>query len=977
MISIISKAQLGNFTIDVAKTNDESCPSNGGLSWSTVGTTSGSTLSYSIIDVNTNIIIASTSDTFFSSLTAGTYKVVATQNLGTQSNQATSAYVTILNNKQPLAYTVTVNSNEVCGHDGEFTVNVISGKPAYTYQLLDSSLNVVLSQSSNVFHGLNAGNYYVRVVDQCGSGVAQAVTILNTPSKITDVYHYGVSESKDCNTLILNQFSIRVPSDGNGGYSSKFPYTITFSYVNPVTGNAETVSNVVSSSSGGSYTNNYYDYQIAAPSIPNFSAVTNMLSVNLTIIDGCGNIVYTRNPYNIAFTFNPDASILDATCGGKYVYSFTDPLFRVENSNISTNLVSAPAGYNSSNFPASSPFGDYTHPLPAGDYIVDVIDICGNKTKQVKFTITSTIPTVNNSTLPSCTDGLGNLIGDIDYPLEFSSVKITSAPAAFTMALPYTIPADNFYDRGSCYSKTPTSFFLNDLPPGTYSYQYSTSCDPATYYNSSFTIIASSNNSTATISQQGCQTLKVNYTLSLTPGISQYTYILLQRYYPEYDTWSSPSSYIDPSSGAVAGAVLYSGWGSSNLSGNQTLGNMPTGKYRVVTMFNYNKSGMGGNCATTRLSNCTKVISSVFEAAATLVFNNAYAFQCQDKTFDVAISASAGTQLTYSVVSDGTSSATTIIDNNTNPIFHGLTAGSYYFRVTDACGNFITRKLDLAYLTKPKVRLVPDCVGNTLKLVIDGLDYLNFQWYKTDNPDDILSTNNVLDLRSFTPSDAGIYKARIYSTNLLYCIDYTAEMRITPDALNSVSSGTGQSVIINYNPIYDSVNLFSYLQGQYDSFGTWTEITTPVVSNLLVGDEWKISSAQSGTYTFRYTVSPLCGGSTKYTDVVIKLVKVCYKLPVVNGGITEDTKVGITAFGRAGDSPDVWPGARKGGWIALESVSKGFVVNRMAFDTNHLPVGIPQSKFVAGMMVYDTTNHCLKIYNGSYWSCYTNQTCPE
>ena len=67
---------------------------------------------------------------------------------------------------------------------------------------------------------------------------------------------------------------------------------------------------------------------------------------------------------------------------------------------------------------------------------------------------------------------------------------------------------------------------------------------------------------------------------------------------------------------------------------------------------------------------------------------------------------------------------------------------------------------------------------------------------------------------------------------------------------------------------------------------------------------------------------------------------------------------------------------RNGGWIAMEAKTKGFVVNRVAFVSG-LPVGIDASKFVEGMMVYDTTNNCLKIYNGTVWSCYTKQSCPD
>jgi hypothetical protein len=117
----------------------------------------------------------------------------------------------------------------------------------------------------------------------------------------------------------------------------------------------------------------------------------------------------------------------------------------------------------------------------------------------------------------------------------------------------------------------------------------------------------------------------------------------------------------------------------------------------------------------------------------------------------------------------------------------------------------------------------------------------------------------------------------------------------------------------------------------------------------------------------------------------------CYKPAATTGGLTLDTKIGITTLSRAGsDNTDNWPMIRKGGWIALESKTKGMVINRVAFSdadsnpsTPDLPIGISSTDFVEGMMVYDTTNHCLKTYTStdggsSYaWYCLSTQTCPD
>lgn len=97
---------------------------------------------------------------------------------------------------------------------------------------------------------------------------------------------------------------------------------------------------------------------------------------------------------------------------------------------------------------------------------------------------------------------------------------------------------------------------------------------------------------------------------------------------------------------------------------------------------------------------------------------------------------------------------------------------------------------------------------------------------------------------------------------------------------------------------------------------------------------------------------------------------VCYN-PANTSQAGLDTKVGITSLNRAGAELDNWPMVRKSGFIALESNSKGFVVNR--FSTLELEnITSPQE----GMMVFDTDEKCLKLYSDGEWRCFVNPTCP-
>ena len=132
------------------------------------------------------------------------------------------------------------------------------------------------------------------------------------------------------------------------------------------------------------------------------------------------------------------------------------------------------------------------------------------------------------------------------------------------------------------------------------------------------------------------------------------------------------------------------------------------------------------------------------------------------------------------------------------------------------------------------------------------------------------------------------------------------------------------------------------------------------------------TDSQVSTYSYQTAIVMVCAAETS---------GFCYK-PGITAGTALDTKVGITALSRAGLNSDNWPMVRKGGWLALESKTKGFVPNRVAFSGAN-PVGIAPANFVEGMMVYDTTNKCMKMYtsqdNGVTfgWYCITTPTCPD
>lgn len=941
LLSVSSWAQLANFTITATKQNDETCPSNGAISWSVSGTTPGAILTYNIVDTTTNTVVLSTTSNSFGGLTSGSYKVVATQTFNNNSNQATSNTVAISNQVLPLTFSLTKNSDEICGMDGEFTVNVSSGRAPYIYQLLDANNNnVTVSQSGNTFSNLAAGNYKVRVVDQCGAGTISFITIQNTPSNINFFNIQGVYET--CSNVKLSIYSYN--------WNVKYPLTMSARYTNPLTGLQETKTGLPVQSGMPNVT------------IPNFTTVGS-LDVEITVADACG----TSKTIPKTFYYQPAVAVnyLNADCGGQY-YNFSSVTADnyIGNTNYKVIFGTTPAGFDPFMFNPNHgtlqnyhSYGSTTQPLPVGTYNYTIEDACGGQ-KTGQFTVNAgatpyTVLTSKNQ----CQSGLKVATGVIQ-PLSsvYSQVRITSAPASFVAAygaLPYSVPDGNFRTDKRIFT-------LPNLPYGDYSYEFVTGCSP-TVYTGNFSLAADVSVQTATIETNCAGQFKVNIT-------NYNDYYFVQKYYPALGKWGKDPYYYTDGTGTNYNNT---GWSFSHTNFN-TFQSAPDGpgRYRIIpNAYNAQSTYKYYENNQEITMYCDAKVIGEFEVGTPPKLINAYAFLCSDDTYNVSVVATGNAPLNYSLVSDGTATATTLLNNGTSSLFTGLTGGTYYFRVTDECGQFETRKLQVSTLGQPGIKFIPNCSTNTLQLKVEGLDYLSYEWYKSNDPSIVLSTTNILDLGVFTPAKAGTYKVRMYTTNPNYCINKTVEINVTSSAFSNGLAGTGQTATITYNGTDTQLNLFDYLTGPYDGYGLWTEVSGPQ-SNLTVDNLWNIGIAGSGTYIFKYTVTSPCTGATSFTLVTINLIKVCYKLPVTYAGTLLPSKHGITALGRAGAENSNWPMVRQSAWTVLEAKTKGFVVNRVANPATDI------ANPVEGMMVFDTTAQCLKIYNGTVWSCYSTPACP-
>jgi len=224
------------------------------------------------------------------------------------------------------------------------------------------------------------------------------------------------------------------------------------------------------------------------------------------------------------------------------------------------------------------------------------------------------------------------------------------------------------------------------------------------------------------------------------------------------------------------------------------------------------------------------------------------------------------------------------------------------------------------------------------------------------------------------------------------------------NTLNAILYNNTTGAVAAVNPVAaNGIFAFGAIPG--NSYSIYITTNTATVGQTTV-PVLALPSGYSYTGEYNCVNTPGCTGNDGTPNGILSLgtvnaditqanfgVKddICYKPGLMTGGDILDTKVGITSLSRAGsEDADNWPMVRKGGWIALEAKTKGFVPNRVAFSdadnnsaTPDVPVGIPSTDFVEGMMVYDTTNHCLKIYTSTdngitfNWYCISTQTCPD
>lgn len=232
-----------------------------------------------------------------------------------------------------------------------------------------------------------------------------------------------------------------------------------------------------------------------------------------------------------------------------------------------------------------------------------------------------------------------------------------------------------------------------------------------------------------------------------------------------------------------------------------------------------------------------------------------------------------------------------------------------------------------------------------------------------------ISTSNALTTTQASAAGAGTYYA-VYYDNVNSCYSPYSKVKV---------------VIANCPSTTYNLTSLSTTAAPSGSILEWHTAKVPSSGNLVSN----ATAVAAGTYYAVYhdTVNGCYSPVSDPLIVAIDSNCLCYKPGVSGTGL--DSKVGITSLGRGGaDNSDNWPMIRKGAWLVIESKTKSFIPNRVKFNTSNQPVadnGTTQviTTPVEGMMVFDVTNKCLKIYTSNdggstfAWYCINTQTCPD
>ena len=445
-------SQISNFSLTVNKT-DETCQGNGTLNFAVTNTSPGAQLLYKIFKLPSTNPMSIQASAYVGGLTAGTYKVVAIQSLNSASNTK-EVQVTIQKHIVPFNFSLSTRQAN-CATGGSLVLTAVSGTISEC-EIISGPVTRP-RQAGTIFPGLPTGTYNVRAYNECGLAKVKTYTL----SVVSGGLAIGDTQYID-NRPVCDSITISNTISSTGG-AINYPVTVQH-VLSPMTISGQ---NLVINQTFTSGDANSFD---VTARVPRF--LTDSYDYDLNVIDNCGSL-YSKMD-NVV---DPSLSLLlspgEAICAQKFLKlsaaKFTG--------SYTVNFVSAPAGFNPADFQTSpqGPFtdgniayGDQTHPLPFGIYVVEITDSCGRTvTQSLELEFIKPVPSYSGYN-NGCFSPFGG-IGVAVLPQKIVTVTVLAAPAEYTAT--HTLP----YDASSSITLQGT-VSMRDLPKGTYKIAITDDC---------------------------------------------------------------------------------------------------------------------------------------------------------------------------------------------------------------------------------------------------------------------------------------------------------------------------------------------------------------------------------------------------------------------------------------------------------------------------------------------------------------------
>lgn len=803
---LTGRAQLTDFSLSLGKV-DELCPGNGSISINITGATVGSTFLYFIYKLpdETNPL-ALIDETVFEGLSAGTYKIVAVQSLGVQTNTQV-AFITINPVFQPLIFSVT-GAIPPCSVSGSITVTATQGAVA-TYQIVSGPVTTS-PQATGVFPNLPQGSYSVKVTDNCGFAATMDYSLVTPTTGLTILQSQPKNES-------CSQQLISGSLSAANAQSIAPPVQLTC-VIHPPNGGADIVLQQTVTST---------TFNFLAPFFPGENYTYDLFATN-----ACGDTAQIVG-FQALTDITPKVMSLPAGCLQSLNFSGATGV----------TLVSAPPDY-SGPVPYVVPPGTQgAYPINnavVGNYTFLISDICG-EISSVEYTVEQSIPVSPViDTYAGCGASSGSVrILSVGTGGVIQHAEITAAPATFQGALPFDVT----------FAIVNGSVYLGDLPTGSYAFHVTTVC------GGEFDLSVVVNG--VTISNfnyqvdQGCGIFDLF--MSATVSAPNFNIFYIQKLNPVTGLWTHPFTNVAQQPGQGLGAGNAYGLTNGGITPNFFV----DATYRILNQ------GLTWQTANSTLKLCWQEITQ-FTVEGVVPNLNAYVFGCNNGLSDVLLGFNGIAPYSFRIIQRN--NLPYVVENGDSPIFTALTPGLYTFEATDACGNVYNTTIGTVDGFGLPLFANVTCENSVGTLSTPFFDFFEYKWWKGNNEANVLSNSSVLTFPSLSSADFGTYHLRVtFNANTSSCINF-----VTSYTLNSIlpqpKAGTGNSVSSCTSGA--PIDLFSLLQPPFDNGGTWVAITPGDTINggTWTPDS---SSTALGEHAFQYTVVNGCGTASTVARIVL------------------------------------------------------------------------------------------------------------